>query len=545
MAETSKKKKTANKANGKKKSPSTVKKSSTKKNNTVNKKKPTNKTNAKKKSTNTKKKNSKKVTKKIENNIKTNTQPQEVEKTKKENKTNVEHNLLQEIKTIKANLSKKTKTLVEKYKSLSKSYRILIVVGIVCLLIILLEALLFINHRTNANSNSVYHDSYNSISVRDNSIVLVGSSDFKYSKENDYTSNTKGKLIKYDERGNIVFEKKYDKAISSTFNDVKEVSDGYIVVGTGIFSEEEKKNEGREAFIIKYSKDGEIVWEKYYQVLTNTGYNRVIEVSDGYIAIGQSIYANMEIGNHTTGGGIIVKYDRDGNEMWHNNHGGTKSGNFNGIVEVNGDLYIAGKDAADSGNIVKYNRDGEYQWHKNYSYTDSYGLSDIAYLDGSLYVVGSKKVFDHEITEKDDRYTNNTDAVLIKYDLDGNIQFEKTFGGSGYERYNRIISSHNNFYVIGHICSKDAGLKIITDKDDEMTGLVVRYDINGNLLKKEPFGGSNNDNLTGIATDGTSFYIAGYSNSKDGNMTSGKNNGKDYFGRLLKLNSKFKIIYDK
>ena len=50
-----------------------------------------------------------------------------------------------------------------------------------------------------------------------------------------------------------------------------------------------------------------------------------------------------------------------------------------------------------------------------------------------------------------------------------------------------------------------------------MTGLIVRYDINGNILKKEVLGGSNNDNLTNIATDGISFYVVGYSNSNNGN----------------------------
>ena len=39
--------------------------------------------------------------------------------------------------------------------------------------------------------------------------------------------------------------------------------------------------------------------------------------------------------------------------------------------------------------------------------------------------------------------------------------------------------------------------------------------------------------------------IVGYSNSEDGNMTTGKVNGKDYFGKLVKLNSKFMKMFDK
>ena len=473
------------------------------------------------------------------------TKPKEVVKEIKKDKTNVEHsNISKELKIIKTNIIKKIKSLKEKYKSLSKNTKIVIMVGVLCLIVIVIEAMIFLNHKA-LNSNSVYHDSHNAIAVGENSLVVAGNSDFKYSKENKFSKNSRGKLIKYDEMGNLVFEKRYDKGISTTFNDVIEVSDGYIVVGTGVFSEEEKKNEGREALIVKFTKDGEIVWEQFYQVLTNTGFNRVISVNDGYVAIGQSIYANMELGNHETGGGIIVKYDKDGNEVWHNNHGGTKSGSFNDLVEYDGNIYVVGKDGADSGNLVKFNSSGEYQWHKNYSYTDNYGLTGITKLNGSLYAVGSKKVFDKEVTDEDDRYTTNTDALLIKFDLDGNVVYEKTFGGSSYERYNKIMAFHNNFYVVGHICSHDAGLKVTTDKDDEMTGLIARYDINGNILKKATFGGSNNDNLTDVGTDSTSFYIVGYTNSEDGNMVPTKANGKDYFGKVLKLNSKFMKMFDK
>ncbi len=472
--------------------------------------------------------------------------PKEVVKTKKEEQSSVETgNILKELKYVKNNVSNKVKDTTKKYKKLPKNTKAIIIAGIVCLLIIILEAIIFINHNNRASSKAIYHDSYNAIAVSENSLVVAGNSDFKYSKENKYSENSRGKLVKYDEMGNLIFEKKYDKGISTTFNDVIEVSDGYIVVGTGVFSEEEKKNEGREALIVKFTKEGEVVWEQFYQVLTNTGFNRVIEVNDGYIAVVQSIDANMELGNHETGGGIIVKYDKEGKEVWHNNHGGTKSGSFNDLVEVDGNIYVVGKDGADSGNLVKYNGSGEYQWHKNYSYTDNYGLTGLTKNGDYLYAVGSKKVFDTEVTDDDDRYTTNTDALLIKYNLDGEVQYEKTFGGSSYERYNKIMVYHNNFYTVGHICSHDAGLKVTTDKDEEMTGLIVRYDLNGNILKKATFGGSNNDNLTDVATDSTSYYIVGYSNSLDGNMVPVKANGKDYFGKLLKLNSKFMKMFDR
>lgn len=446
----------------------------------------------------------------------------------------------------KKSSSKKTNS--SKNNSKLKKQTIIIpkkwVIGIVvlCVTIILAETVYFIYHKIDIEHNTIYYDSLNSVSIDNMDIVLVGSSNFRYSKYYGYTNGLeKAKLIKYNSNGEILFEKMYDKGINTTFSSVISVSDGYVVVGSGEFSEQEQQDGGREALIIKYSKDGNIIWEKYYQVVTNTRFNKVIETVDGYIAIGQSIYANMEMGNHTTGGGIIVKYDKDGNEIWHNNHGGMKSGNFNDVVEVNGNFYVVGKDATDSANLVKFNNYGEYQWHKNYSYTDEIGFTGIAYLDQSLYVVGAKKILPEGTGDEDNRDTTNTDALLVKYDLDGNIIFEKSFGGSNYERYNSILTYRNDLYIVGHTTSTDAGLKINTD-GELMTGILVRYDSNGNILKKESLGGSNNDNLTDIVTDGVSLYISAYSNSKDGNITTAKNNGKDYFGKMIKLDFKFRTL---
>ena len=423
-----------------------------------------------------------------------------------------------------------------------KTKRLFIIIAFICLAILLIEGVYLIIHKINIDNNTVYYDTMNSITIDGRDMVAVGSSDFRYSKENSYTKGyEKGKLIKYDKNGKVIFEKIYKKGISNTFSSVISISDGYIVVGSGVFSEQEQLDEAREAFIIKYDKDGKIIWEKFYQVVTDTKFNKVIETKDGYIVIGQSIYANMEMGNHTTGGGIIVKYDKDGNEVWHNNHGGMKSGNFNDIVEVNGSFYVVGKDASDSGNIIKYSKDGKYEWHKNYSYTDRIGFTGIAYLDNNLYVVGSKKILPEDVTEDDNRNTTNTDAIMVVYDLNGNKKFEKTFGGSNYERYNSILSYNNNLYVVGHTSSKDAGFKIVTD-GELMTGLVVRYDKDGNILKKEVFGGSNNDNLTDITTDSVSLYISGYSNSGDGNITTSRSNGKDYFGKVIKIDFKFRTL---
>lgn len=472
-------------------------------------------------------------------------QKRELKRKNKSEKKLKENKVYENKKTKSVTKRKQKSNNKQKEPLFSKKTKIaLLITFIICILIIIGEVVYLIIRQHDIDKNTIYYDSINALVVDGTDVVAVGSSNFRYSKNYNYTrGHERGKIVKYNQNGDLLFEKMYDRGINTTFSSVISIKDGYIVVGSGVFSEEEQAQEGREAFIIKYDKDGKIIWEKFYQVVTNTSFNKVIATSNGYIAIGQSIYANMEMGNHTTGGGIIVKYDKKGNEVWHNNHGGMKSGNFNDIIEVKGDYYVVGKDASDSGNLVKFNKNGEYQWHKNYNYTDSIGFTGISYLDNSLYVVSAKKILPDGTSNEDNRSTTNTDALFIKYDLNGNIQFEKTFGGSNYDRYNSIVSHDNNLYVVGHTTSSDAGVKV-TSNGNLMTGLLVCYDKNGNITRKESLGGSNDDNLTDIIIDsGGSIYISGYSNSEDGNIAVKRDNGKDYFGKIIKMNMRFRKLF--
>lgn len=416
-------------------------------------------------------------------------------------------------------------------------------IAIFCIVVLVIEGLYFLIIRNRFNSNVTYYDSLNSLTLDKTDIVAVGSSNFKKSKYNDYTKGLeKAKLVKYDKYGEIIFEKIYEKGINSTFNAITEVEDGYIAVGSYEKDEDQARDGLRDALIVKYDKEGKIIWDKDFTSLSNSRFNKVIEVEDGYVVIGQSIYANMEMGNSTEGGGVIVKYNKDGEIIWKSFHGGTKSASFNGITIVDGNFYVVGRDGTDFGNIVKYSSNGEYQWHRNYRYTDNLGLSDIVYSNGKLYAVGSKEIFEQEVTDDDKRNTTNTDALLIRYNLEGEIEFEKTFGGSSYERYNSIMAYHNNLFAIGSSSSNDSGLKIFTN-GEKTTGILVKYDLDGNIERKNIYGGSNQDNLTDIVTDNSNLYMTAYTNSKDGNIITGKDNGKDYYGRLIKVDSRMRVLF--
>lgn len=444
-------------------------------------------------------------------------------------------------KSIFSKTIKKIKNLFD-FSSLSpKTRKIMKYIIFGCIALIIIEGIYLLVLK-NTILRGTYYDSFNSICLDGSDMIAVGSSDFKHSKNNKYQKEAKAKIIKYDKNGNVLFEKMYDEGINSLYSSIICTNDGYVAVGSYAKDNSHSNDNLHDAIIVKYDKDGNELWKNTFSSLSNTRFNKVINVEDGYVVIGQSIYANMEMGNSKEGGGVILKYSKDGELLWKNFHGGTKSASFNGIVEVNGWLYVVGRDGTDFGNIVQYNGNGVYQWHKNYRYTDTLGLSDIVYKNNKLYAVGSKEIFDIEVTDDSERNTTNTDALLICFGLDGEVVFEKTFGGTKAERFNSVVVYKNSIVAVGSSNSSDSGLKIFTD-GTKTTGILVKYDLNGNSENKMALGGSSIDNMTNISTDSSSLFITSYTNSKDGNISTKVDNGKDYFGRIIKLDSRLHTLF--
>lgn len=415
-----------------------------------------------------------------------------------------------------------------------KFNKILKVISIACLIVIAVEligmALLqYINDKKNT-----YYDLLYKINVSDDKYLGAGSSQFKYSKFNNWQKGyEKAKLVSYNQKGKILFEKTFKSDYNSTYYSAIKVNDGFIAVGSYESKKYQLEDKTRDALIVKYDEKGKVLWYKNYQVLGDAKFLDVIEDNNGYIVVGQSIYQSMEIGNHDNGGGIIVKYDPNGNIVWKNNFGGNKSGIFNSIIKVNDGYIVVGKDSVNTGLLVKFDFDGKRIWFKNYSYTDKIGFTDIAKTDDDyLLVVGAKEI-------DKDLY----DALVVKYSLDGDKIDEYTLTGKKNERFNAIATTMDGFITVGYTNSNDIGIKDFKVEEKDQTGIITKYDNLGNITWIKSFGGNKYDNLTDVIlgipkqsdviNKKENYVIVGHSQSKFNIFSGMKSNGKDYFSRFL------------
>ena len=383
-------------------------------------------------------------------------------------------------------------------------------------------------------SSTSGHDILNDVLLDKSDIVVVGSSDFQYSKiHSPLEKKQVAKVMKYDSKGTALFEKAYDSEYNSTFQSVILVSDGYVAVG----SVDQKENDKKTAIIVKYDKEGNLVWENSEPSGGQAEFYEAFSVADGIWVVGagsvsqdDSLQTRALIAKYNFSGQLVYEklFDQDATI-------------YRGGVVVGDYLYAVGKKMDDIGILSCYTIDGVPQWTKEYEYTDSLGFTDIIQANQSLYITGAKKILPNN-EEKESRETNNTDALLLKYSYDGNLLFEKVFGGSGLERYHALIPYGNNLFAVGFSSSKDSGLKIFTDGQMK-TGILVKFDFNGNMEGKTVFGGSNNDYLTSITTDKSNLYLTASTNSKDGNIMTSLDNGRDRFGRLIKVDSRLRVLF--
>ena len=440
-------------------------------------------------------------------------------------------------------------------------YTFIIVISII---IIELVAMYLINK--NRESKVTFIDTYNSIYKTNDYYIASGSSNFKYSHYNDpfiyeYEDGTikdkinkvyaeQAKLVKLDNELNVVFEKTFKTKYDSCFYDSIVANDAIYAVGNYVYSEKQLSLNTRDGLLVKYDLNGKMIWSKNYQNLGDTKFTKVIDVEDGIIVIGQSIYENMEVGNHDTGGGIIIKYDYDGNIIWNNNFGGNKSGIFNDIVKVEDGYICVGKDAYNYGMIIKFNLNGDRLWVKNYENTDDIGMTDIKLKDDKLYIAGAYNKSDEK--DEEGKTLFEYDACIFVYDLNGELVNMFKFGGEKKDRFNSIILNDNSIIAIGYTYSEDIDLKNLKYKENQSEGMVIEFDYDGQIINKQIYSGSKNETLNEIIDEipntedkvnqTKSYVVVGYTNSKRGLFDG---NDKDYFGKILKYNQKLELELEK
>ncbi|MHB8260588.1 MAG: T9SS type A sorting domain-containing protein [Bacteroidia bacterium] len=243
----------------------------------------------------------------------------------------------------------------------------------------------------------------------------------------------------------------------------------------------------------------------------------VIQTNDsGYVIIG----LNTDTLNAGSDDIYLIKTNRFGDTLWTKIYGTSSYDAAYRIIQTSdGGFAFCGQ----SGNnpfLIKTNSFGDTLWTKQYSSTSYSGMAHNLQQtsDGGFILAGEGDA------------TGNTDFLLIKTDLVGNLQWAKTFGGSGLERAFSVFQINGTGYILSGFTESFSVMS------DEM--YVVRTDLNGNLLWSKIYGGSRNDIPYCMQkTNDGGYVLAGESTSFNGG------NNQDIY--VIKIDSSGNLIWSK
>jgi len=193
---------------------------------------------------------------------------------------------------------------------------------------------------------------------------------------------------------------------------------------------------------------------------------------------------------------LIIKADANGNEQWNSTYGGREHDSAHSVKQTSdGGYIIAGfTNSFGDGNsdvwLFKVDPNGNPQWSKTFGGTKSDGAFTVQLTsDGDYLVAGCTNSYG----------AASDDVLLLKTDLNGNKQWNRTFGGTGTDiAYSVQQTSDKGYILTGFTFSYGAGSNDFW---------LIKTDANGNLEWNKTFWGTGDDRAYSIQQTSDGGYI--------------------------------------
>jgi len=239
-------------------------------------------------------------------------------------------------------------------------------------------------------------------------------------------------LIKADAAGttewtNTYFSGEGDDRASS----IIQTSDGgYAIVGTMVGVHQPNRY-----WLIKTDSFGTKVWDEGYgETGLDSAFSGIQTKDGGYAIIGKSGFSDS----------LLIKTDSSGNIQWNQTYNGITQ--IHSILQTSDERYtLAGSIDNSVSNFWLARTDslGYMQWNRTYSGTgDSYAESLIKTTDGGYALIGNTDL------NSSIPVAGGFDIWVVKTDSEGNLQWNQTFGGLGYDEGRLIIQTEDGGYLI-------------------------------------------------------------------------------------------------
>jgi len=262
--------------------------------------------------------------------------------------------------------------------------------------------------------------------------------------------------------------------------------------------------------------------------------------TDTIFGLDSSRFLNKDLGGRP----YITRTDNAGNIIWSTNLPSYIYGGFyNCVIQSGYDEFIAAgliaKDLQEQLTVSKYKSDGALVWNKNFGGSSYDGAHDVIHTnDGNYVVAGYTYSNDFDVSGNHGK----ADFWLIKIDTTGNLLWQKCFGGSGDDKAYGIQQTFDGGYIVAGTSNSSDG-NLTANKGGAMDGWVIKLDQNGNLQWQKCFGGTSEDAFKSVLQkDDGSFILTGYTYSNDKDVT-GNRGYEDVW--IVKIDASGSILWQR
>lgn len=284
-----------------------------------------------------------------------------------------------------------------------------------------------------------------------------------------------------DSTGNVLWENNFTTGATHycQMRSVREVSDGGFILGgyggtTGA---------GRNGFIVKVDSNGDSLWGHVYGGTNEDRFWMTIPTLDGgFISVGRtkSWTANWA--------GYILKTDANGDSVWQKLYGGSGVGVYGEVIsciyQFSDSSYVCGGNVTRVANdadfwILRLDKNGDSLWSSGYgNTTGAEGYHNIFPNSSTGFLLPAGNTSVGPIGFRD--------ACLVKANSAGDSLWTRYFGGQYNDEARWIIEAPDGNYVF-------SGYKSTGFTSTLEDFWLVKVDTDGNLLWERTYGGLNED----------------------------------------------------
>jgi len=375
----------------------------------------------------------------------------------------------------------------------------------------------------------------------DGGYIVAG---YSYSSDGDVIGNDGGIdcwIVKLNSNGVIQWQKSLGGTSPDYAYSIQQTTDGgYIIAGRSWSNDGDVNgNHGDSDYLVfKLNANGVIQWQKSLGGSDTDYANSIRQTTDGgYIIAGISNSNNFDVTENYAGYDFwIVKLNSNGTIDWQKSYGGGGEDWANSVQQtVDGGYIVAGYSNSNNGTVtgnhgdtdywvIKLDNNGIVEWQKSLGGSNTDKANAIQQTaDGGYIIAGESKSNNGDVSGNH----GGTDCWIVKLNGNGNIEWQKTVGGSLNDSANSIKQTSDGGYIIAGNSESNNG--DATQNFGKTDYWIFKLSQNGNLQWQKSLGGSDSETVAAAQqTSDGGYIVAGSSYSNNGDVA-GNQRYSDYW----------------